>query len=363
MEEVDSGTSRFDMLLSLTERYDAAGNPAGIATVVEYSTDLFDRSTIEQLFARWIRFLDEALTAPKQSISRADLLVGTERRQVLADWNDTDAEVRQESLAVLFEAQVRRTPDATAVLFGAAELTYAELNARANQLARHLVASAPGTGGGTGTELLVAVALPRSADTVVALLAVVKAGGAYVPLDPEDPAERLRYTLDDARPGLLLTCTPTLTGLGTELPSVLLDDEETRAEIDRQPAGDLTDDERWGRLVPQSPLYVIYTSGSTGRPKGVLVEHRGLVNNLQWMGDAYPVGAGDVLLFRTSVRFDSVGLELWFPLLHGAAICVAPGEVLRDPHALVSYMVEHGVTVAQFPPSLLANLPAPPMRP
>ncbi|WP_405922142.1 amino acid adenylation domain-containing protein [Streptomyces sp. NBC_00122] len=360
MEEVDSGTSRFDMLLSLTERYDAAGNPAGIATVVEYSTDLFDRSTIEQLFARWIRFLDEALTAPKQSISRADLLVGTERRQVLADWNDTDAEVRQESLAVLFEAQVRRTPDATAVLFGAAELTYAELNARANQLARHLVASAPGTGGGTGTELLVAVALPRSADTVVALLAVVKAGGAYVPLDPEDPAERLRYTLDDARPGLLLTCTPTLTGLGTELPSVLLDDEETRAEIDRQPAGDLTDDERWGRLVPQSPLYVIYTSGSTGRPKGVLVEHRGLVNNLQWMGDAYPVGAGDVLLFRTSVRFDSVGLELWFPLLHGAAICVAPGEVLRDPHALVSYMVEHGVTVAQFPPSLLANLPAPP---
>ncbi|MFD7033018.1 amino acid adenylation domain-containing protein, partial [Streptomyces sp. NPDC059917] len=356
MEEVDSGTSRFDMLLSLTERYDAAGRPAGIATVVEYSTDLFDRSTIEQLFARWVRFLDQALSAPEQRIGRADLLTAAERRQVLDDWNDTDAEVSQESLAALFEAQVRRTPHSPAVRFGSDELTYAQLNARANRLARHLVATAPGN----AAERLVAVALPRSADTVVALLAVVKAGGAYLPLDPEDPAERLRHALDDARPGLLLTSTPALAGLGTERPCALLDDEVTRAEIERQPADDLSDRERWAPLVPQSPLYVIYTSGSTGRPKGVLVEHRGLANNLQWMQDAHPVGSGDVVLFRTSVRFDSVGLELWFPLLHGAAICVAPTEVLRDPGALVSHMVEHGVTVAQFPPSLLANLPAPP---
>ncbi|MES4903978.1 MULTISPECIES: amino acid adenylation domain-containing protein [unclassified Streptomyces] len=353
--EVDPGTSRFDMLFSLTERFDAAGNPAGIATEVEYSTDLFDRSTIQQLFGRWTRLLEEALGAPARPIGRADLLTEAERRQVLTEWNDTAAEVRRETMTGLLEAQVKLAPDAPAVRFGDTTLTYGELNARANQLARHLVAL------GVGPERLVAVALPRSADTVVALLAVVKAGGAYLPLDPDDPAERLRYTLNDARPVLaLVSGGRDLSDLDTAIPSVALDDPETAEIVGRQSTSDLTDAERTAPLTPAHPLYVIYTSGSTGRPKGVLVEHRGLANNLQWMRDTYPVGPGDLLLFRTSVRFDSVGLEIWFPLLSGAAICVAPGDVIRDPQRLVSYIAENGVTVAQFPPSLLATLPDPP---
>ncbi|MEU0391158.1 non-ribosomal peptide synthetase, partial [Streptomyces chartreusis] len=353
--EVDPGISRFDMLFSLTERYDAAGKPVGIETVVEYSTDLFDRSTVERLFDRWICLLEQALRAPTEPLSRAGLLTETERRQVLEEWNDTDVETRQENLVSLLEAQARRTPDATAVLFGTTALTYRELNDRANRLARHLVEM------GVGPEKLVAVALPRSADTVISLLAVIKAGGAYLPLDPDDPAERLRYTLSDARPVLALVSRESgLDIADSGVPFLVVDEEQTRAAIARQAAQDLTDADRTAPLTPANPLYVIYTSGSTGRPKGVMVEHRGLANNLQWMQDAYPVGVGDVLLFRTSVRFDSVGLEIWFPLLHGAAICVAPSEVIRDPQRLVSYIADNGVTVAQFPPSLLANLPQPP---
>ncbi|WP_420834233.1 amino acid adenylation domain-containing protein [Streptomyces yunnanensis] len=353
--EVDPGTARFDMLFSLTERHDAAGNPAGIESVVEFATDLFDRCTVERLFDRWIRLLEQALSAPAEPISRAGLLTETERHQVLTEWNDTGVEVRQDTLVALLEAQVRRTPDATAVRFGETTLSYAELNARSNQLARYLVEL------GVGPEKLVAVALPRSTDTVVGLLAVLKAGGAYLPLDPDDPAERLRYTLRDARPVLALIARGSgLDALDDELPFLAVDDEETRGAVARQSPEDLTDADRTAPLTPAHPLYVIYTSGSTGLPKGVLVEHRGLANNLQWMQDAYPVGPGDVLLFRTSVRFDSVGLEIWFPLLNGAAICVAPGEVIRDPQQLVAFLAEHGVTVAQFPPSLLANLPQPP---
>ncbi|MFH8749634.1 non-ribosomal peptide synthetase [Streptomyces rimosus] len=355
MEEVDAGTSRFDMLLSLTEQYDAAGRPAGIATLVEYATDLFDRSTVESLVARWIRLLEQALDAPERLIGQADLLTGQERRQLLEHWNDTAADVHPGTLVDLVEAQVKRSPEATAVLYGDTALTYAELNARANRLARHLV------GLGVGPERLVAVALPRSAETVVALLGVLKSGGAYLPLDPDDPAERLLATLRDARPQLaLVTRDNGLDTAAAGVPALVLDDAETTDAIARHAAGNLADSERTTPLTPASPLYVIYTSGSTGRPKGVLVEHRGLANNLQWMRAAYPVGPGDVLLFRTSVRFDSVGLEIWFPLLTGAAISVAPADVVRDPQRLVAHIAEHGVTVAQFPPSLLATLPEPP---
>ncbi|MGY0057918.1 amino acid adenylation domain-containing protein [Streptomyces sp. LZ34] len=356
MAEVDSGTSRFDMLLSLTEQFDAMGNPSGIQTLVEYSTDLYDESTVHDLFARWLRLLDRVVAAPKQLISRPELLTEAERRRVVSDWNDTEVPVRRDTIVGLLESQVEATPEATAVLFGDTTLTYARLNARANRLARHLVAL------GVGPEHLVAVALPRSADTVVALLAVIKAGGAYLPLDPDDPAERLRFSLEDAKPALVLASGESgLPGWqAADVPCVVIDSEETIEAVARHSAADLTDDDRQAPLSPANPIYVIYTSGSTGRPKGVMVEHRGLVNNLQWMRDTYPVAAGDVLLFRTSVRFDSVGLEIWFPLISGAAICVAPGEVIRDPQRLVAHIAENGVTVAQFPPSLLATLPEPP---
>ncbi|MGW1538652.1 amino acid adenylation domain-containing protein, partial [Streptomyces aureus] len=355
--EAETGTSRFDLLFSLTERFTAAGGPAGIETVVEYSTDLFDRSTIEQIFDRWIRLIDQVLSAPDQPIGRLGLLTAVERQRVLTEWNGAETEVRPDTMVGLLEAQVRRTPDAPAVLFANTTLTYAELHGRANQLARHLVAL------GVGPESVVAVALPRSADTIVALLAVIKAGGAYLPLDPDDPSERLHTMLLDARPVVaVVSARSRLIASGQGVPCVVIDDEETSAVIAGQPTTDLSADERTAALTPANAFYVIYTSGSSGRPKGVVVEHRGMANNLQWMRSAHPVGADDVVLFRTSVRFDSVGLEIWYPLLSGAAICVAPGDVIRDPQRLTSHIAENGVTVAQFPPSLLANLPHPPAR-
>ncbi|MEU7584660.1 amino acid adenylation domain-containing protein, partial [Streptomyces sp. NPDC041068] len=353
--EAETGTSRFDMLFSLTERFTAAGDPAGIDSVVEYSTDLFDRSSIEQIFDRWIRLIDQVLSAPDQPIGRLGLLTAAERQQVLTEWNGAETDVHPDTMVGLLEAQARRTPDAPAVRFANTTLTYAELHARANQLGRHLVDL------GVGPESVVAVALPRSADTIVALLAVVKAGGAYLPLDPDDPSERLHSMVLDARPVVaIVSAGSRLIASGQGVPCVIIDDDETSAVIAGQPTADLSADERTTALTSANALYVIYTSGSSGRPKGVMVEHRGLANNLQWMQSAHPVGADDVVLFRTSVRFDSVGLEIWYPLLSGAAICVAPGDVIRDPQRLTSYIAENGVTVAQFPPSLLANLPHPP---
>ncbi|WP_379516056.1 amino acid adenylation domain-containing protein [Nonomuraea insulae] len=355
VEPAGTGRARFDLLLSMNERKDGTGAPAGIDIEVEYATDLFDEETIAALLHRYARFLDTVLADPGRRIGQVDILTQLERRQVLEGWNDTDVDVQQGTLVELLEAQARRTAHATAVTLGEEQLSYAELHARANQLARHLVEL------GAGPDRLVAVALPRSVDTIIALLAVLKAGAAYLPIDPDDPAERLTFMLRDTQALLLVTSLKTdMSEVVTDTPVLILDADETRARVAAQPDRDLTDADRHGRLDPAHALYVIYTSGSTGRPKGVLVEHRGLVNNLQWMRHTHPVGPDDTLLFRTSVRFDSVGLEIWFPLLSGATVCVAPGDVVRDPESLVSYLAANRVTVAQFPPSLLASLPAPP---
>ncbi|MGP3919933.1 amino acid adenylation domain-containing protein, partial [Nonomuraea sp. 10N515B] len=355
VELAGTGRARFDLLFSLSERHDGAGAPAGIDIEVEYATDLFDEETIAVLLNRYAGFLDDVLADPARRIGQVDILTEPEQRRVLEGWNDTVVDVRRGTLVELLEDQVRRTPQATAVRSGEERLSYAELHARANQLARHLVEL------GAGPDRLVAVALPRSADTIVALLAVLKAGAAYLPIDPDDPADRIEFMVRDTRAMLLVTSLKVdMASVATGTPTLVLDADETRLRLAAQPDRDLTDADRLGRLDPAHALYVIYTSGSTGRPKGVLVEHRGLVNNLQWMQDAYPVGPGDTLLFRTSVRFDSVGLEIWFPLLSGATVCVAPGDVVRDPESLVAYLAANQVTVAQFPPSLLASLPAPP---
>ncbi|MFD0662899.1 non-ribosomal peptide synthetase [Thermocatellispora tengchongensis] len=224
-------------------------------------------------------------------------------------------------------------PDRTAVIFEDRRLTYAELNARANRLARTLAAR------GVGPESVVAVKLPRSAELVIALLAVVKTGAAYLPVDPDYPAERVRLMLDDARP------------------AAVLDDLAEIPGPPAEPVANLTNAERVSPLRGAHPAYVIYTSGSTGTPKGVIATHRGVLNHMLWMAEAYPLGADDVVLARTAVSFDASTWELWHPLLAGAAVCVALAGLARDPAELMAYAARHGVTVAQFVPSLLAALP------
>ena len=241
----------------------------------------------------------------------------------------------------LFERAAARTPGATALVFGDDELSYAELNARANRLARHLRSR------GVDRESLVGVHLERSVEMVVALLAVLKAGGAYLPLDPEHPADRLRLVLDEAAPAVVLSARDLAGGLpGAYGPVTLLDEDAAAWE-------GLSGDDLGVRLEPANAIYVLYTSGSTGRPKGVVNTHGGLANRLLWMQEEYALDHTDVVLQKTPYGFDVSAWEFFWPLIVGARLAVArPGEH-RDPDLLAATITRHGVTALHFVPSML----------
>ncbi|RRQ66463.1 non-ribosomal peptide synthetase, partial [Streptomyces griseofuscus] len=279
-----TGAAKFDLSFNLAESFTGSGEPAGISGGIEFATDVFDRSTIERMAGWLTRLLEQVLADPQRPVSRARILEDTELDQVLKGWNDTHRATPGAVLPVLFEAQVARTPDAVAVVCDGVELSYREVNERANRLARLLIEH------GAGPERFVAVALPRSADLVITLLAVLKTGAAYVPIDPDYPADRIAYILDDADPMAVITVGDS----GVELPSgtvrILLDDPATQQALGVRAAEDLRDDERRAPLHAGAPAYVIFTSGSTGRPKGVVVEHRSVVNLLAWADRRFEFG-------------------------------------------------------------------------
>ncbi|MGW7166704.1 amino acid adenylation domain-containing protein [Streptomyces sp. NPDC054884] len=311
--------------------------------------DLASAGEVSRRFLNIVRWLTAA--APTELVGRADLMGEAERQRVLGDWNSTGAEVARATLPELFEAQAARTPDAVAVVAEGVEVPYAELDARANRIARLL------TGRGLGPESVVGVCMRRGADLVAALLGVAKAGAAYLPIDPEYPAERIAHMLADADVRCVLTERGLLDGpaglrgaAGATL--VAVDDPEVAGELAALDGGPLSADERTGELLPEHPAYVIYTSGSTGRPKGVVVEHRALVNFLAAMERRFALGADDRLVAVTTVGFDIAGLELYLPLLHGARTVLAARDVVRDPRALRELLVSAGATVVQATPSL-----------
>ncbi|MFK4273142.1 non-ribosomal peptide synthetase, partial [Streptomyces milbemycinicus] len=309
-------SARFDLTLNLGEHRAEDGGPNGMTGRLDYRTDLFDQATIEAMAARFVRVLEAIAADPDVPVGRIDVLGDAERRKLLVEWNDTAHAVPDVAVPELFEAQVARTPDAVAVVCEGQELTYGELNVRANRLARYLIER------GAGPERLVGVALPRSVDLVVALLAVMKSGAGYVPVDPELPAERISYMLRDADPLLLVTDTtttallPALDGrpTGDEL-SVVVDAAETAARIAAQPGTNVRDTDRAGVLLPGNPVYAIYTSGSTGRPKGVVIPHQGLVNYLARATEAYPELSG------TTVAHASISFDIGITVLYGTLIC------------------------------------------
>ena len=248
-------------------------------------------------------------------------LTPAERRRVLEGWNDTGRVVPEVTVPELFEAQAARTPGAAAVIFGGTEVSYAELNVRANRLARYLVSL------GAGPERLVAVAVPRSAEMIVAVLAVLKAGAAYVPVDPAYPADRIGFMLADARPVAVLTTVAAGRDLPGGTPRVALDDPAIVTAVSRLGDDDLAGAERPGGLGPSSPAYVIYTSGSTGRPKGVVVEHRSVVGLLCWARAEFSAGELARVLVSTSLSFDVSVFEIFAPLVWGGCAEVV-GSVL-----------------------------------
>ncbi|MEV0446173.1 amino acid adenylation domain-containing protein, partial [Streptomyces spectabilis] len=284
--------------------------------------------------------------AASLALHRIPVLDEVERDRLVRGWNDTDRSVPQVSLTELLAAQAARTPDATAVVFEGVEWSYAELDARANRLARLLISR------GVVAESLVAVCMERSADLVVALLAVLKAGGAYVPIDPEYPADRIAYVLEDAKPALVLTrrATEGVVPEGAGVPArVVVDGADVLAQLEMLSAEPV----RSVEVLPSQVAYVIYTSGSTGRPKGVAVPHAGVVNRLLWMQGVFGLGGSDRVVQKTPFGFDVSVWEFFWPLVVGAGLVVARAGGHRDAGYLAELIRRERVTVAHFVPSML----------
>ncbi|MDT0464469.1 non-ribosomal peptide synthetase [Streptomyces gibsoniae] len=346
------GAAPFDLHFDLADRRDEPGGAAGVTGVVEYATDLYDAASAERMVERWLLLLDAAAREPGRPLSGIDVLTTDERRALNEVWNDTARPLPDVCVPTLFERQVAATPDRVALLDGTVTLTYAELNTRANRLAHALIAR------GAGVERVVALALPRSADLCVAMLAVLKTGAAYLPLDPGHPAARVRYALEDARPTVLLATSETEGSLPVGEPAerLLIDSTAFLTTLRRQPEHDPTDADRTAPLVPQHAAYVIHTSGSTGRPKGVVVAHSALTNLLTDMGRKVPLEPTDRLLAVTTVAFDIAVVEWFLPLLAGAAVVVAAEQTVRQPSALLNLLARTGASVVQATPSLWQTL-------
>jgi amino acid adenylation domain-containing protein/non-ribosomal peptide synthase protein (TIGR01720 family) len=334
---VDSGTSKFDLTVAM------ADGPSGLYGVIEYATDLFDARTIDAMGSHLAVLLEGIVADPAQAIGALPILPAAERRVVVDDFNATRADYPRGRLVhELVEAQSAATPDAIALVFEGISLTYRELDRRANRLAHALRRR------GVGPDVLVGVCLERSIELVVALHAVLRAGGAYVPLDPEYPTDRLAFMLDDTKVSILLTQAHLEAALPPHRAEVLLLDTgwgaieiETDSRVDR------------GDLALTNLAYVIYTSGSTGRPKGAMNEHRGILNRLQWMQEAYGLTGDDRVLQKTPFSFDVSVWEFFWPLMFGATLVVARPDGHRDPAYLARTIGEQRITTLHFVPSML----------
>ncbi|MFF2141522.1 amino acid adenylation domain-containing protein [Kitasatospora sp. NPDC058190] len=342
---IPSGTAKFDLTLNAGEL-----PGGGIGGFLEYRTDLFDAATVAALGERLARLLTAAATDPDTPIGRLPLISEEERLRALVEWNgDPVGAPTDATLPELFEAAASVNPSAVAVSCGDERLDYSELAARADRLARQLAAN------GIGPGAIVALALPRSVQLVVALLAVAKSGAAYLPLDPDYPADRLAYMLADATPAALLTDRATAPRLPAHaVPRLLVDGSES----DRHPAVPLAQHERTRPLRADDIAYVIYTSGSTGRPKGVPVTHRNVVRLFGSTDPWFGFGAEDVWTLFHSYAFDFSVWELWGALRYGGRLVVVPHLVSRDPAAFLDLLARERVTVLNQTPSAFYQLSA-----
>ena len=334
LAEVGTHSARFDLTLDLVEV------EGWLGATYEFATDLFEPATIERLHSHFATLLGAIVADPARSIGELPLMTAAEQACLVRKWNDTRLEHdRTRCVHDLLQDSVRLHSGSLAVTDGATELTYAQLDERANRLANLLRAR------GVVRGSLVGVCLDRTVAVPVALAAVLKAGAAYVPLDPTHPADRLSYVLQDAK----VACVITLSDFATRLadgraPLLLLDELESElaAQSAAAPAAG---------SQPEDLAYVIYTSGSTGRPKGVQVEHRNVVSFLAAMRREPGMDASDVLLAVTTMSFDIAGLEIWLPLCVGARVVIASRTDLIDGQRLIDLLEQYGVTLLQATPA------------
>ena len=344
-EPVTMSSAKFDLSLALGEQRGADGSPAGLRGVIEYATDLFDRANMEAMAARLIRLLEAAVAEPELGIGSLDVLSPEERRTILYGWNDTARAVRSATLPELFAAQVVKTPDAMAVVCEEQSLTYAALDARANQLAHHLRDL------GVRPETVVGLCVERSPAMLIGLIGILKAGGAYLPLDPGYPPERLAFMLEDAGAPVLVTQAALLDRLPVQQRTrgaarCRLASDRAAACRRRQPS----------TLDPRHPAYVIYTSGSTGTPKGVVVDHAGFANKLVALREDFRVGSGFRSALLISSAFDASIEQTVLPLIGGGAAVVVSDATREQPAQFWQQVIRDRVTFVSCVPSYLESV-------
>ncbi|EOH4134056.1 pyoverdine non-ribosomal peptide synthetase PvdD [Pseudomonas aeruginosa] len=342
MESVqfDSRTAQFDLTLDLTDEEQR------FCAVFDYATDLFDASTVERLAGHWRNLLRGIVANPRQRLGELPLLDAPERRQTLSEWNPAQRECAvQGTLQQRFEEQVRQRPQAVALILDEQRLSYGELNARANRLAHCLIAR------GVGADVPVGLALERSLDMLVGLLAILKAGGAYLPLDPAAPEERLAHILDDSGVRLLLTQGHLLEHLPRQAGVEVL-------AIDGLVLDGYAESDPLTTLSADNLAYVIYTSGSTGKPKGTLLTHRNALRLFSATEAWFGFDERDVWTLFHSYAFDFSVWEIFGALLYGGRLVIVPQWVSRSPEDFYRLLCREGVTVLNQTPSAFKQLMA-----
>ncbi|WP_345760849.1 amino acid adenylation domain-containing protein, partial [Bacillus sp. PBIB7] len=324
--------SKFDLTLFIEQ-----DNNGEIYGNFEYNTDIFDNKAIEDIVKYFEAFIYSILNQKNQMLSNINILPEFEKHLILNDFNDTKAEYpKDKTIHELFEQQVKSVPDQTALVFGNEQLTYQQLNERANQLARTL------RNEGVGADQLVGIMAERSLDMIVGILGILKAGGAYVPIDPEYPEERIHYMLEDSKAHLLLTQSHLRDRISFAGKILSLDEEDSYDE---------TGSNLKSIVEPHHLAYVIYTSGTTGKPKGVMVEHRGLCNLKTYFKENLHMNEHDRVVQFASISFDAAVWEIFSTLFMGGSLYVPNKEVVMDHLAFASYINQNKITTVTLPPS------------
>jgi amino acid adenylation domain-containing protein len=338
---VESVTAKFDLTLSMENTAD------GLVAEWEYNSDLFDETTIVRMAAHFQTLLEGIVANSKQAISELPLLTPGERQQLLVEWNNTAKDYPQEKcIHQLFEEQVERTPDAVAVVFEEKQLTYRELNAKANQLAHYLQSL------GVEPEVLVGICVERSVEMIIGLLGILKAGGAYVPLDPNYPSERLAFMLEDSSVPVLLTQERLVEKLPQHSACVVcLDSDWEKIAVHSKENPSIP-------VKPENLAYVIYTSGSTGKPKGVLIQHESLVNYTTVASAEYRIQKCDRILQFSSISFDVSAEEIYTSLTSGATLVLRTASMLDSIEGFLQKCKNWEITVMALPTAYWHELTA-----
>ncbi len=311
---------------------------------LRYNTDLFEATTIERMVGHFQTLLEWLVTNPLEKISKLSLLTETER-QMLVEWNNTEVDYSDSNkcLHQLFEAQVEKTPDSVAVIFENEQLSYAELNQAANQVAHHLQRL------GVKPEMMVGICIERSVEMVIGLLGILKAGGAYLPLDSTSPAARIAFLLEDASVNILLTQSSFVNNLPSDKVEIICLDNRDKLsnELSTNPIS---------QVQSKHLAYMIYTSGSTGKPKGVLIEHRGVVNTIIDINQRFNVGYQDRILALSALNFDLSVYDIFGLLAAGGAMVIPAAQTTKEPAHWTNLIKQHNITLWNTVPALMQML-------